>query len=247
MRLVLAATLLGALTLHADPLTDVRAALGRLGGHESIRATYEIQRTVKAEGKFAKGASNGKAAVELEGDANGFRVVFSRPLLEQVEREQLAEARNPKQAAPTVSALRQIDPVAAADALDYAHVLLRMLDGAKVLEDKAGVWQGKPARTVVFRLADRFRADDGPGKLTVGENRLTLLLSADHVPVAGEHQFNAKVSFLIFKGELKQKKSWQFARVGDRLVRVREEEQQLSSGLGHKGNDHTIATVKVHG
>jgi hypothetical protein len=246
MRLFLAATLLCATALHADPLTDVRTALGRLGAVEAIRATYEIQRATKAEGKFGNDNSNGKAAVELEGDANGFRVVFSRPLLEQVKREQLIEARTPKQKGATVNALRQVDPVAATDSIDYAPALLRMLDGAKVLEDKPGAWQGKPVRTVVFRLADRPDEDDGPGKFTVAENRLTLLLAADHVPVAGEHRFSAKISFLIFHGELKQTKSWQFGHIGDRLVRLREEEQQSGSGMGQKTNDHTIATVKVH-
>jgi hypothetical protein len=246
MRFALAVTLLLSATLHADPLTDLRTALGRLAGNEPIRATYEVQRSVKSEGKFARPASNGKAAVELEGDANGFRVVYTRPLLEQVEREQLAEARNPKQTTPTVSALRQVDALGAADALDYAHVLLRDLDGAKVVEEKPGTWQGKSVRTVTFRLRDREDDDDGPGKLTVGENRLTLHLAADHVPLAGERAFSAKISYLIFRGELKEKKTWQFAHIGDRLVRVREDEQQLSSGLGHKGDDRTVTTVRVH-
>jgi hypothetical protein len=184
--------------------------------------------------------------VELEGDANGFRMLFSRPLLDQVKREQLIENRNSKQKAATANALREVDPVAAADAIDYAHVLLRLLEGAKVVEEKAGAWQGKPVRTVVFRLLDRKEDEDGPGKLTVSENRLTLLLTPDHVPVGGEHVFNVKISFLIFHGELKQKKNWLFGHVGDRLVRLREEEQQAGSGMGQKTNDHTIATVKVH-
>ncbi|MEA2491467.1 MAG: hypothetical protein QOH21_3259, partial [Acidobacteriota bacterium] len=153
---------------------------------------------------------------------------------------------NSKQKAATANALRQVDPVAAAEAIDYAHVLLRLLEGAKVVEEKAGAWQGKPARTVVFRLLDRKEDDDGPGKVTISENRLTLLLTPDHVPVGGEHVFNMKVSFLIFHGELKQKKNWQFGHIGDRLVRLREEEQQSGSGMGQKTNDHTIATVKVH-
>lgn len=232
--------------VHADALVDVRTALGRLPGREPIRATYEVQRTVKNEGKLDNEKFNGKATVEIEGDSNGFRVVFSRPLLDQVSREKLARARNPKQTTPTVSALREVDPIAAADAIDYAPALLRFLDGAKIIDDKNGVWQGKPARAVTFRLADR-EDNDGPGKVTVLDNKLTLWLAADHVPLAGEHNYAVKASFLIFKGEFKTKESWQFAKVTDRLIRTRLEQQQNTSGLGQKGDENTVSTVKVHG
>lgn len=231
---------------HADALGDVRTALGRLTGRDPIRATFEVQRTVKSEGKLDNEKFNGKATVEIEGDANGFRVLFSRPLLDQVSREQLARARNPKQSTPTVSALREVDPIAAADAIDYAPALLRVLDGAKIVEDKNAAWQGKPARQVTFRLADR-EDDDGPGKIKVLENKLTLWLASDHVPLAGDFHYAVKASFLIIKGEFKTRENWHFARITDRLVRVRAEQQQNSSGLGQKADENTISTVRVHG
>lgn len=247
MRLLAALALFFALPLHADALGDVRAALTRFGARGPIRATYEVHRIEKNEGKLGNGNDNGKVAVEVEGDANGFRIVFPRPLLEAVEREQLAEKRNAKSNTPTMAALREVDPVAASGAVDFAPELLRLLDGAKVVEEKAGAWNGKPARAVTFGLTYSVD-DDGPGKVTVAQNRLTLWLDpASNVPFGGEHHFQAKFSFLIFKGESKRQKKWQFAAAGDRLVRVRMEESAQTNGMGQKQDEQTVATVRVHG
>jgi hypothetical protein len=237
--------LLLALPVAADPLGDVRAAVGKLTGREPIRATYEYQRTVANEGKFGNDKFSGKAIVELEGGSTGYHIVFSRPLLDQVQREKEARNRNPKQETPTANALREIEPVETADAIDFSPSLLRLLDGAKLLSDVQGTWQGKPARVLVMRVPDRLDDDDA-GKMKVSENKVTLWLGSDLVPLAAEHQFAAKISFLIFRAELKQKKSWHLARVADRLVRVRYEAQQNSSGMGQKGNEQVVATLRVH-
>jgi hypothetical protein len=237
--------LLFALPLAADPIGDVRAALGRLTAREPIHATYEMQRTVVNEGKFGNENFTGKAVVELEGDASGFRIVIPRPLLEQLDREQLAHARDPKKTQPTLDALRQIEPTATSNAVDFAPELLRMIDGAKLISDAAGTFQGKTVRVLVLRLTDQLDEDDAK-RVKVAENRLTLWLGNDLVPVGAEHLFNAKFSFLIFKGESKQKNSWYFAHVADRLVRVRHEQSQNSSGMGQHSNESTLATLRVY-
>ena len=82
--------------------------------------------------------------------------------------------------------------------------------------------------------------------MKIAENKLTLWLGSDLVPLGAEHIFNAKVSFLIFKAEVKEKKSWYLARVADRLVRTRYEANQNSSGMGQKGSESVVATVRVH-
>jgi hypothetical protein len=234
-----------ALPLAADPLGDVRAALGKLKAAQPIRATYELQQSVANSGKFDNDAFNGKAVVELEGDGGDFRIVFPRPLLDQISREQEARTQDVNRKTPSVSALSQIDPVETANAIDFAPTLLRMLHGAKVVSDAPSTFQGKPARAMVLRLADRIEKEDA-GRVKISENRLTLWLGADLVPVGAEHLLNAKFSFLIFKGESKQKKSWYFAQVADRLVRVRHESTESGSGMGQKSNESVVATVKVH-
>ena len=233
------------LPLAADPLGDVRAALGKLTAAQPIRATYELQQSVANAGKFDNDAFAGKAVVELEGDGGDFRIVFPRPLLDQISREQEARTQDVNRKTATVSALAQINPVETANAIDFAPTLLRMLHGAKVVSDAPSTFQGKPARAMVLRLADRIEKEDA-GRVKISENRLTLWLGADLVPVGAEHLRNARFSFLIFKGESKMKKSWYFAQVADRLVRVRHESTETGSGMGQKSSEMVVATVKVH-
>ena len=233
-----------ALPLHADALSDVRTALAKLGGTSPIRATFELQRHETDEGKFANDKSGGKAAVEVEADGASFRLVVPRPMMEQIGTELDARAKDPDKSTPTERALNQITTVAAFESIDGAPALLRLLDGAKVVSDGAGTWGGKPCRVVILRLADKVGKT--PGKVTISENKLTLWLGPDHVPLAAEHIRNGKFSFLVFKSEMKSKRSWHFARSGDRLVRARYEANETSSGMGQKGTDVTVATVRVH-
>ncbi len=243
MRRLLPLLLAFAVPLHADAFSDIRTSLGKLTAREPIRATYEVQRAVTNEGKYANEKFNGKAAVDLEGDGEGVRIAFSRPLLEQVNRERQVRAHDPKQPAPTLSALGEISAVAASEAIDAAPPILHLLDDAKVVEDREGTWQGKTVRVVIFRLADK--RDSSFGKETVAENKLTLWLGPDALPLAAEHVHRAKYSFLIFKGESSSKRSWHFAHIGDRLVRVRQEENESGSGLGQKGSSSLVATLRL--
>lgn len=242
--LALLLLLFAAFPLSADPLAEVRGALGRLTARDAVRGTYEIERNVHSEGRFDNDKSNGKVAVEVEGDANGFRIVLGRPLLDHVAREQQARAKTSRPA-PTVEALGEISPVHAGEAIDFAPPLLRLLDGAKLLSDAGGTWMGKPARVLVLRAADRLDGED-KDRMKIIENRVTLWLGGDLVPLAAEHLVSSRFSFLFLRAEWKEKRSWHFARSGDRLVRARFEERVTASGMGQKVDQTLIATLRLH-
>ena len=236
--------LLFAVPLHADGLADVRAALSRLNGRDLIKGTYDVQRVVANDGKFDKTKFTGRAAIEVESDAAGVRLTFSRALLDQVTREQNQEARDPKLSTPTLSAVHAIGPVVAAEVLDFAPRILQKIEGAKVVEDRPAAYAGKPARMVVFHLADK--SGGGMGKVTYSENKLTLWLAADNVPVAAQESVRAKYSFLFFKADATSKRNWTFARVGDRLVNLHFDENEKQSGMGQNGDQSVVGTLRVH-
>ena len=223
----------------------MRTALGKLTAREPIRATYEVQRSVISEGKFDNDKVSGKAVVELESGGGELRVLIPRPLLEQIGREQEARALDVEKPTPTVSALSQLDPVDTSTAIDFAPTLLRMLHGAKLLSDAQSTFQGKPTRAIVLRLEDRIEKED-KSRLKISENRLTLWVGPDLVPIGAEHLFTAKVSVFLLKFETRQKKSWYLTQVADHLVRVRHESTENSSGMGQKANEMVVSTVKVH-
>ncbi|MEO8378715.1 MAG: hypothetical protein ABI779_03530 [Acidobacteriota bacterium] len=240
----LALMLLFATPLAADAITDVRGALTGLKALAPIHGTYELERNGTASGKLDNDKFGGKVLVDVEGGPEGFQLIFPQALLEEVEREQQAEGRNSKIKAQTARALGSIDALETSQALDFAPVLLRLIEGAKVVSDAPGTFQGKPVRAVVLRVLDRLDEDDAR-RMKISENRLTLWLGPDHVPVGAEHLTTFKFSFLIFRWEQKQKKSWYLAHVADRLLRIRFEDYQSGSGMGQKTTETTVATLRV--
>jgi hypothetical protein len=235
--------LLFATAARADSLADTRAALARLGAQDAIRATYEIHRTAANDGKFNNDKFTANAAIDLEADRGALRVSFSRTLLEQAEREQAARNLNSKHPTPVLSVLREIDPIGTATMVDFAPQLLRMMEKAKVVEDRGGTWAGKPAHILILKLSDP--PESGFGKNTYLENRLTLWLGGDAVPLAAELLRSTRFSLLIIRFTSSAKRSWHFATVGDRLVAVRHESQEHGSGMGQKVNETLVETVKV--
>ena len=242
-RLVL--ILLLAAPLSADTLAEIRAALAGLPARQPIRAAFDVQQSVLSEGRFDNDKYSGKASVEIQGGPDGFHFILPPSLLDQIAAEEQARVRDKNHSQPTISAINAVSATRAAQSLNMAPVLTRLLDGARLVTDATGTWQGKPARVVIARVADRL-ADDDAGKVKIQENRLTLWLGPDLVPLAAEHLVKAKFSVLIFKGETNERKSWHLARVADRLVHTRYEEQQNGSGMGQKGSETLIATLRVH-
>jgi hypothetical protein len=98
---------------------------------------------------------------------------------------------------------------------------------------------------LVLRASDRLGKDEAE-RVKIVENRLTLWLGADQVPLAAEHYLASKFSFLIFKGNTKAKKSWHFTRVADRLVRHRHELTERGHVTFQDFSEDLVATVRVH-
>lgn len=244
MKAVLA-LLLSAPTLFGDGLADVRGALGRLPGNEPIRATYELERKINHKGKLTNDKFVGKASVQIEGEGGTFRVVYPKSLLDQIDREQQAKAKNPSTETPTIAALGEIGAVGTSNAIDFAPAMLRMLEGSKIISDGTGTWGGKSVRVLVLRASDKLDKDSA-GRVKIMENRLTLWLGTDSIPLAAEHYMTSKFSFLIFKGETKAKKSWHFAHVADRLVRNRHELTERGHITFQDFSEDMVATVRVH-
>jgi len=236
--------LLLAVPAFADTLTDTRTALSRLGAQDAIRATYEIKRNSANEGRFNNDKFNAGVAVEIESDKNGLRVAFSRALLEEAEKEQMARNRDKKATTPVLSVLSDIEPVGTAAVVDFAPQLLRMIEGAKTTEDRGGTFGGKPAHVLILKLADP--PEQGFGKRTFTENRLTLWLNDERLPIGAELQRTAKFSFLVIRFISNVKRSWYFETIGDRLVAVRHESQESGNGMGQKVNESVLETVSVH-
>ncbi len=220
-----------ALPLSANGLDELRAALRKLPGSEPVKATLEhsFWRQVMDDKKPT--VSQGKVSAQLEDGPQGLKVSWARPTLQQAGKEMTAQEREPDRGTPTRTALKNVDPLEVAEALNHAEALLRDLAQAQVTEEKVESWQGHPARLLVLKLTPRIPEQQKKylkelkveGKVWIGSDGLPLAFSSS---VA----YKGSRLFISFEGGNTQE--LQFARVGNRLVVTRATSEDHNAGFG---------------
>ena len=231
--------------LAADTLSEVKAALGRLGGTTPVSATYSVQSKVKSAGKFGNIESPVSVTAEVSHDANGLTVRIAQPLVKKATAETLAPAGD----GDARSAVAAIGSLHIADALDFRDPLLGLLSIGTVTEEKRVLWNGRQARMLSLKMTEPEKKSGREiriGKVTTEEDRMNVWVGDDAIPLAAERIRRSKGGFLMFKGETSTKTSYVFARAGDRLVMAKREEVGGGNVMGQKIDEHSVTTVAVH-
>jgi hypothetical protein len=222
-----------ALPLSADTLADVKAALSRLTARTPLRATWSHDSNDSTTGKFANGKTSHHVSVEAMQDAGSFRVEIPRALLDKTGDER--------------DALSSVSPLGISDDLDFADTFTTLLNTGTMTEEKRVLWNGAPARLLVLQLKEPKREREITiGKVSFLENRLSVWIGADNVPLAAEHSRKTSAGFLMFHGDVTTKRAWQFARRDDHFIVTRREDWTSFSGLGQQGQAHSVITVAIH-
>ncbi|HEX8153685.1 MAG TPA: hypothetical protein VF698_11190, partial [Thermoanaerobaculia bacterium] len=207
-------------TAAADTLANVKAAVAKLAATQPVRATYAGQDELKSAGKFDNNQSARNTSFEVAQDQSGVTVTISPALVAKAA----AEGRTYGHETPAREAIRGVAALGIVDALDFHDRLLGLLSIGKVAEEKRAAWQGRNVRVLVLKLNEPERRGANEvrlGKSSREEDRLTLYLGDDDVPVAAERFMNTKGGFLIFRFESTSKTTYTFGRRADRLYLAR--------------------------
>jgi hypothetical protein len=230
----------------ADTLNDVRVALSQLHGSSPIHATFEVQRSRKAQGRFANNESNGSAAVDVVDDANGLHITFPTPILERATAEAVAHQADPKKATPIRSTLAEIDATTLSDDLDYSRAMLRLLSMARTIGESRTSWQSHPARLLVMKLNPKLNPEaTSVFHVTFQDDTLRLWVGLDNLPLAAERIQRGTAGFLFLRGEMNNRQSWVFIHSGDRLLVTRYESSFAGSGFGQKGEGKNVQLITL--
>jgi hypothetical protein len=228
-----------AVAAQGDTFGELKAAVGRLGARQAVRATYASEVKVKASGKFANEARSRNVSAEVAHDANGITISVPEALVDKASRGLDDAARN------AIDAIRAMDIV---DALDYRGTLLQMLNHASVAEEKRVAFRGKPARLLVLKLnMPRRKGNEiAIGSEKVAEDRLNIWIGDDNLPLAAERTTKSTAGFLFFHSDSSERTSITFAQAGDRLIVARLETSANGSGMGQNFDESSLQTVTVH-
>lgn len=233
------------LSAHADPVADLKTALAGLSG----------QGTVHAQAAFTFSSKNGNdknsvpaettIKVAAEDGPDGLRVTWSHDLLQAVAEESKAKSADPEKRTPTARALGELGVEKFNRYLNAVPEILRSLEHAKLLEEKSDLWQGRPARLLSFKLDLPLSEKDK--KIVKEANAiLKIWVGADGLPIAAQRSQHFKGrAMLVITFEMSQEESFEYTRIGNRLVAVRHSEEQDNSGAGESSHQKTTTVLTV--
>lgn len=224
--------LLLAISLGADPLAELQAALAALAAHAPVRARVDYRyETVTGEGEEAS-RDAGEVSAEAAEGPGGVTLRWSPVLVEQAREEARRRAADPEAKTPTRRGMADLDAMVVARRLDVARELRDAFDHATLLEDRPDTLDGAPARLLVLQVPARLSKQERR-YVKKAETAARVWLGADGVPLGAElHVLARGRIFLVIGFELEDRDTFRFARVGDRLVAVRHEREHRAEGAG---------------
>jgi hypothetical protein len=189
--------------------------------------------------------SQGKISAQLEDGPQGLKVTWAKPTLQQAGRELAAQEREPERGTPTRTALRNVDPLEAAEALNHAEALLRDLAQAQVTEERAEPWQGHPAKLLVLKLTPRI-PENQKKYLKELKVEARVWVGPDGLPLAFSSSVAYKGSRMFISFEGGNSQELHFARVGNRLVVTRATSEDRNAGFGASQQTKKTTTLTVN-
>lgn len=233
------------LPLSADGLGTLRANLQKLSGGDAVKATVDHSFWEQTTEDKKPVQTQGRVSVLVEDGAQGLRLGWGRPLLQQAVQEGRAKAKDPEKTTGTRSALRAIDALEASELVNYAEPLLRHLENAQLLEEKSDSWQGQPAHLLLLKVEPKMSASqkkhlkklDVVAKVWVG---------ADGLPLAASTTTSFSGSFFLISFQGSSKEEDRFLHAGSRLVVVSRLKEESSSGFGQNSSSKKQTAVSLN-
>jgi len=245
-RLAAPVLLLFSIAARADVVADMRAAVAQLRATKPIHVSIDVQQSRKNEGRFANQQFTGNASLDVIEDDAGLHISFPRALLEKADRESREHTADPHKQTPTRAAVNDTQATDIADAVNFAPPFLRLLDTATRISEARGVRDGRPVRIIVLKITPKLPPEaTSIFSVKFTEDKMTVWLGDDNIPVAAERIQRGTAGFMFIKGSMMNRSSWTFAHVFDRLVVLRDDSAYAGSGFGQKGEGRSVHVVTV--
>jgi hypothetical protein len=234
-----------AAAVRADGLSDLKAALARYPAQAPFRAALEVK-TLDRHGDAPEAEEkSGQASVLVEDGARGLQVTYAKDLLARMDAEARQQARDPKSKTPTLWALGKVDATEFSPLLSAAAKLSRRLEDAVLKDEKPDTWQGRPARLLSFTIPDRHLTASERKYVKHFEASLEVWIGTDGTPLASvEHAVVSGRAFVVISFEARQDEDCTYGVAGDRLVTLRRDSHNVSSGAGEKGEQRVVTTLQ---
>jgi hypothetical protein len=232
--------------VHADGLSDLKAALAKAGATTPIKGILEARVTRRIGEGDAASETNGKASIAIADGSDGMTLKYSDELLAQLRAEQAAKARNPELKTPTFATLGELGTGDALSMVSATPRILRSLEKAIFKSERAVVHNGKPARLLSFEIPIETLGKQERKYLKKLDAVLEIWIAPDGTPLASRRRHKVSGSaYVVVRFESNMDEQCVYTLVGDRLVAVRIESLESTSGMGDRAETKSIKTLQL--
>ncbi|MES2320615.1 MAG: hypothetical protein V4631_24315 [Pseudomonadota bacterium] len=238
--------MLAAGAARADGLADMKSALSRAAASSPFKALVDTRITRKlGEGKDTDDES-GQASVAVEESARGLGLTYSKATLARVDAEMRVRSKNPNSKTPTVTALLEVDVRDLMGLTSAAPALLRRVERDAFKGERSDTWQGKPARVLTFEAPISTLSDRERKYAKKFLSVLEVWINADGMPLASRGRVTVSGrAFVVVSFDSVHQEDSVYSAVGDRLLMVRKEASDNSSGAGEREERKVVTTVQL--
>lgn len=231
---------------QADGLADLKSALGRLQGQGPLKAVVDAKTwSRQGDGKDVE-ETQGHVSVAVEEGARGLQVIYSKDMLSRLETEERSKERDAKAKTPTLSAMNEVNSSALRPMLSAAGSLSRTVEKAVFKSEKADSYNGKSARLLNFAPSIDKLSEKDRKYLKSFEGSLDIWIAEDGTPYASRiSQVLSVRAFVVVTFDARNDEEMVYGLVGDRLVTLKRESRNTSSGMGEKGENRVTRTLQV--
>ena len=228
----------------ADGLADFRSALTQLQSTDPIAvdAQFKLFGRSGEHGELIE--REGMINMRLEDGANGLRAVYSPVLIAQLHAEELAKIEDENVKNSALNAVGQFEYWEWRELLYPAAQMELVLGRYNFVSETMDSFNGSPTRLLTFSMP-KEKIDKGFRKYVKKyKNRLQVWIDEDGVPLASQLTENGSGRIFIVIGfTFKNEIHTEYRQQSARLIAVKREVKDESSGATMQSQRHFIATV----
>lgn len=230
----------------ADGLADFRSALKQLQATGPIAVNAQFKLFGRSGEHDELIEREGVINMRLEDGANGLRAVYSPALIAQLHAEELAKIEDENVKNSALNAVGQFQYWEWRELLYPASQMELVLGRYRFISEKMDVFNGNPTRLLTFSMPKEKIDKNFRKYIKKYKNHLQIWIDDKGVPLASQLTENGSGRLFIVIGfSFKNEVHTEYRQQGERLIAVKREVKDESSGATMQSQRHFISTLDL--
>ena len=229
----------------ADGLADFRRALTQLQTTDPIAVNAQFKLFGRSGEHDELIEREGLINLRLEDGAEGLRAVYSTELIVLLHAEELAKIEDENVKNSALNAVGQFDFWEWRELLYPAAQMELVLGRYNFVSEKMDAFNGQPARLLIFSMPKEKIDKSFRKYVKKYKNRLQVWIDDKGVPLASQltERGSGRV-FIVIGFTFKNEIHTEYRQLNGRLIAIKREVKDESSGATMQSQRHFIATVE---